>query len=215
MAAAEPFVPGPGKTPPQVFLVAEFVELEYDGYKKKEVDLLHRCKTKKKSRQTDPVWDQTLKTCRLPVNRTRLKLTLHEFAVRSARKNSNGNGHPFLGRVVIDFCDVGLPFSGKDVDLKPLMDATGTKMITAALKATLCFRVAKKKEGCIRRMIGAVMRPPVEIDPHAKLALAMKKKVGGWENTESESAEEMYVRVRGRLHRFARSGVRRSGEQSM
>ena len=55
-----------------------FVEMDDDGYSKREGDILFSAKTKQQQGTADPEWNETFNTGSLPVKRTRLWLTVWE-----------------------------------------------------------------------------------------------------------------------------------------
>lgn len=157
------------------FVVADFTELEDDGYKKRELDALHRCKTAKKIVKLNAEllqecrWEQTLITCRLPVNRMRLRLTVWKWNADKRGKNED-----FWGMVKLDLSDIELPYTG-EAKLQPLMDKS--KNVLTSVTGRFTFSLSKKRETCIRRIMNVARPMVVEVDPHAQMVKSMKKKV--------------------------------------
>ena len=83
---------------------------------------------------------QTVYTCRLPLKRTLVRLTVYDKQQvikpppkkrRSSALHDKDKKFAFLGRVDVDLMSEGVPYNGIRVPLEPLVDPLGDVMETA------------------------------------------------------------------------------------
>lgn len=156
---------------PDPYVEVKFIEMERDGYKTTEVDVLHKCKTKPRKNTCDPKWKGHFTTCRLPLGRTRMRLTVMDKDRLSA--------DDFLGQVTLNLKNMKMPFDGTDVTLQPQKDKAGKKVVKDA-QGSLSFHLREKRESVAFRIMGKMNKMISNIreeeDPHELLCKAMKKK---------------------------------------
>lgn len=157
---------------PDAFVKVEVVEMEFDGYKQRAMGAIYKVKTKRKKNSVQPSWRQKFTTCRLPLQRSRLRLEVVDWNPASTDS--------FLGQVELDLWEATLPHNGVDMPLQPQLDQKG-KVKGAVPSGTISFSVKQKKEHLAFKVMSRLSNmmsraAEEEEDPHAALCATMKKK---------------------------------------